>query len=114
MMTSAVWRWGIVMVGVVSLFLGGPPRAHAQSAAATPQTAQPSRAPTTRLVVVSGVSGEKRFADMFATWTASVSSAAKSRFGIPDSLVTTLSEDTTATAGRTKTRSTRENVLAAV
>lgn len=100
------WMWG---VGVVAWFLGGAPRSSAQSA-----PAQGTRAPVTRLIIVSGVSGEKRYADLYFAWSVALSSAATSRYGMADSLVTLLSDDTTRSTKPPMRRSTRANVLEAV
>lgn len=105
------------MSAAVLLFLGGAPRSPAQASgggggAAGPQAT--SRVPLTRLIIVTGVSGEKRYADLYAAWAGAVSSAATTRFGMADSLVTVLSEDPTRAGLRITGRSSRENVLGAV
>lgn len=99
------WCTGIALA--VALLLGGGPHAAAQGTAAP-------RTPVTRYIIVSGVSGEKRYADLYHAWAMAVATAATTRFGAPDSLVTVLAEDPSRDAKRIRARSTRENVLAAV
>lgn len=103
------------MAGVALLLAGvaaslGAPLAAPLAA----QGATPARAPATHLFLVSGVSGEKRFADAFHRWTTALAAAARDRFGIPDSLVTVLAENPARDSGRIHARSTRDNVLAAL
>lgn len=114
------WCW---VSAAVVLSLGGAPRSPAQTSDASHPQVSPAqaslaqsstRAPVTRLIIISGVSGEKRYADLYFAWASAVSSAATTRFGIPDSLVTVLSEDTTRAGLHVAARSTRENVLGAV
>jgi hypothetical protein len=74
------------------------------------------RQPTGRtwLLVVSGVSGEKRFADAFARMGASLVDAARTRFAIADSMVWYLAEDSVRDPTRVRGRSTRASVQAAL
>jgi len=100
--------WGGVALAA-ALLSGGAPRIAAQ---ASPAAA--SGAPVTRFIIVSGVSGEKRYADLYHAWTMAVAAAATARFGAPDSLVTVLAEQATRDPKRIRARSTRDNVLAAI
>ncbi|HNV77739.1 MAG TPA: hypothetical protein PKH96_23865, partial [Gemmatimonadaceae bacterium] len=87
-----------------------PTAAGASVVASTDIATEP--APRTAVLLVAGVSGEKRLADAFYQWATTVASAATSRFGIPDSLVTVLAED--STRARVRARSTRENILRSI
>ncbi len=90
-------RW--VRCGL-ALLLGGAP--HAASAQARP--------PRTAFLIISGVGGEPRLSQQFLAWSRAVATAATTRFGVPDSLVVVLAED--STQARVTARSTRENVIA--
>ena len=68
--------------------------------------------PRTYLVVISGVSGETRFAEAFAAMGVSLVEAAQSRFAIPDSSVWYLAEDSTRDAKHMRGRSTKVAVEA--
>lgn len=104
----AAWKWyGAWGMVVVALLSGGGPHATAAAQASPPVAAAES--PRTAFLVVVGVGGEKRLADAFHGWAATIARAATARFGIPDSLVTVLGEDSTR-AG-VQGRSTRDNVL---
>lgn len=61
------------------------------------------------MLVVAGVGGEKRLTDAFHGWSLAVASAATRRFGVPDSLVHVLGEDSTRAGVRG--RSTRAAIL---
>ncbi len=61
---------------------------------------------TTSLMVVSGVSGEKRLAQEFNGWSADLVAAARTRFALPDAQVYYYSEDSTKGRGR----STKVNI----
>jgi hypothetical protein len=80
---------------VVGLSLGAACAAHAQQ---------------TQLLIVSGVSGEPRFAEAFARHAAALQLAAKTRFAIPDSMVTYLAEDSTRGGARIQGRSTKQTI----
>lgn len=92
---------------VIALLSGGGPRTSA-GAQAPPPTAD-ARSPRTAFLILAGVGGEPRLADAFHGWATAVARAATSRFGVPDSLVTVLGEDSTRAGVRG--RSTRDNVL---
>ena len=64
----------------------------------------------TRLVVVSGVSGEARFATLFQQWAQSMIDAARTRYGVPDSAIVWLAEDPARAPGRIAGRSTKEAI----
>lgn len=102
-MRDRMQRWGVAALVLTCLTA-------ADSARAQGRAADGSRGPTTSLVVVSGVSGEKRFADAFHGWSQTLATAA-ARWGIPDSLVTILAENTTRDPRRIRGRSTRDNVM---
>jgi len=46
----------------------------------------------TRLVVVSGLGGQPKYSESFATWSNSLAEAARSRAGLPDSMITWLGD----------------------
>ncbi|MEP6689994.1 MAG: hypothetical protein ABJD07_02490 [Gemmatimonadaceae bacterium] len=73
---------GLRLAGAVMLaspYGGGPPAA-------------PQSPPRTFIVVVTGVGGDPKFADQFYQLGASMTDAATKRLGVPDSLVTFLTE----------------------
>ncbi len=77
---------------------------------AGPLAAQPTA--RTHLVVITGVSGEKRFADSFQALSKTLIGTASGRFGIPDAQITYLTENAASaaeTAGKSG-RSTKENI----
>lgn len=99
-MMGAWKRYCVWLVGGVALLLGGAPHtAWAQS-----------RPPRTAVLIVAGVGGEPRLSQQFLGWARALSTAASTRFGVPDSLVVLLAED--STQARVNARSTRENILA--
>jgi hypothetical protein len=71
--------------------------------------AEPAAAQETHVLIISGLSGEERFARQYAEWGAAVSRAAVERYGVPASNVKWLAEraDVHAAVGG---RSTKENV----
>lgn len=66
----------------------------------------------TYLLLVSGVSGEKRFADSFHAWSMALLAAGTTRFGIPAGQMAYLAEDSTRDVQRIRGRSTKANVEA--
>jgi hypothetical protein len=64
----------------------------------------------TRLVVISGLTGEPKYAQSFHAWSASLVDAARSRYGMADSSIVWLAEDPAKAPGRIAGRSTKENV----
>lgn len=106
-MRAGIWH-GVWRAVAVVLLLGGAPHATAR-AQHSPSALQPASAPRSAFLIVAGVGGEKRLSDAFHGWATSVAAAATTRFGVPDSLVVVLGEDS-ARAG-VKGRSTRENIL---
>ena len=64
----------------------------------------------TYLLIVSGVSGEKRFADSFHAWSTALLSTGGTRFGIPAGQMIYLAEDSTRDAQRIRGRSTKANI----
>lgn len=88
---------------VLLLFLGGAPRAtHAQATSRT------------HLLIVTGASGEPRFAQQFHALAMSLRAVATARFDIPDSLVTYLAEQTTPDPRSISGRSTRDGISQAI
>jgi hypothetical protein len=63
----------------------------------------------THLVVISGLSGEERFARDYMSWGDALTKAAQERYGIAESNITWLAEDAGA-HGTIRDRSTRANV----
>lgn len=61
------------------------------------------------LVIISGLSGEERFARDFVAWGAALAAAAESRHGVPSANVVWLAEDAEAHE-RIRDRSTRANI----
>lgn len=70
------------------------------------------QAPRTWLLIVSGVSGEKRFADGFSEMGTALVAAASERFAIPDSMTWYLAEDSTRDARRIRGRSSKATIMA--
>jgi hypothetical protein len=66
----------------------------------------------TYLLVVSGVSGEKRFADSFHAFGMALLAAGATKFGIPADQMAYLAEDSTRDVQRIRGRSTKANVEA--
>lgn len=68
----------------------------------------------TRLLVVTGLSGEPQYAAAFATFGSSIVDAARTRWGLPDSSIVYLAESPAADPARISGRATREGILAAL
>lgn len=101
-------NWFGAMRGVgVALLLGGAPHAALPTSAHARSTQDP--APRTAMLIVAGVSGEKRLADAYYLWATTVAAAGTARFGIPAPRVAVLAEDSTRAGVRG--RSTRDNIL---
>jgi hypothetical protein len=64
----------------------------------------------THLVIVSGLGGEKRYHDSFIQISQSIATAANKRFGIPDSAVVWLGEDSVSKAPYFRGQSTKANI----
>ncbi len=79
--------------------------------AAAPAAAQGGGA--THVLLVTGLSGEPRFADRFHAAAAAVYDAARSRWGVADSSLVYLAEDPAQDAGRIRGKATREAIAAA-
>lgn len=107
MMRAGRW-YGGARATAVAVLLGGAPHATARAQDSV-APAQPVHASRTAFLIVAGVGGEKRRSDAFHGWATAIASVATRRFGVPDSLVVVLGEDSTR-AG-VKGRSTRENIL---
>jgi len=72
--------------------------------------AAPAAAQQSHLVVISGLSGEARYANAFHDWATTLISAAQDRWGVPESNIVYLAEKTERDPDRINGRSTRENV----
>jgi len=72
-----------------------------------------AQAPATHVLIVSGLSGEPRFAAAFHDAAIAVCDAAKARWGVADSNLVYLSEDPARDPARIKGRTTRDAVAAA-
>jgi len=72
--------------------------------AGTPLAAQ------THLVIVSGLGGEKKYRDSFAQTAEALADAASKRFGIPDSAIVWLGEDSVSKRPHFRGQSTKANV----
>ena len=64
----------------------------------------------THLLIVSGLGGDAKFADAFKTLGLALSTAAHQRYGLPDSEIVLLAEDTAKGGGRIAARSTKEEI----
>ena len=99
----ALWGCRSLVAWTLTFLLGGAPRdANAQAI------------PRTHLLIVTGASGEPKFAQQFHAVAMALRSAASSQFGIPDSLVTYLAEQTTPDPRAISGRSTKEGVSGAI
>jgi hypothetical protein len=72
------------------------------------------RAAATHLLIVSGVGGEATYSEGFYRAGLAMADAASKRFGIPDSSVIFLAEDSVRDPARIRGRSTRENISTAI
>ena len=68
----------------------------------------------TRLLVITGVSGDDEHAEAFHRWALIMINAAKSRDGVPDANITYLGERTETDPAHIRARSTKENVESAI
>lgn len=68
----------------------------------------------THLVIVSGLGGEAQYSAEFRDLSSALAEAAHKRFGIPDSLVTWLGEDSASALPYFRGQATRANVEAAI
>ena len=64
----------------------------------------------THVVIVSGLGGEKKYHDSFIQISQSIATAANKRFGIPDSAIVWLGEDSVSKAPYFRGQSTKANV----
>ena len=64
----------------------------------------------THLLIVSGLGGDAKFSESFKTLGLALATAARQRFGLPESEVVFLAEDTLKGAGRIAGRSTKEEI----
>jgi hypothetical protein len=70
----------------------------------------PAARAQTRLVVISGLAGEPKYAESFHAWAASLVDAARSRYRIADSSIVWLAAEPAKAPGRIAGRSTKDNV----
>lgn len=77
-------------------------------------SAAPAVGQQSHLIVVSGLSGEPKYADAFYDWATTLIDAARERWGVPEANIVYLAEKTERDPGRISGRSTRENVERAV
>ena len=115
MVVSATPGVGVKMIGaafggcrplaglMVSLLLGGGPRV------ATAQ--EPAR---THVLIVTGASGEPQFAQQFHALAMSMRTTVTGKFGVPDSQVIYLAEQTTPDPRSISGRSNKEGVIQAI
>ncbi len=96
--------WPVLLMALTLLSGGGPQRAGAQ------------QVPRSFLLVVTGSSGEPRFARQFHSLAMDLLQTATTRYGIPDSQAVWLAETTEATSppGRIAGRSTKAGIVAAI
>jgi hypothetical protein len=64
----------------------------------------------THLIVISGLSGEPKYAALFHEWSVKMIDAAQRRWGVPSSRITYLAEKNERDPQRIAYRSTRENI----
>ena len=64
----------------------------------------------THVVVITGLSGEPRYAELFEQWATTLIDAARERWNVPESNVVYLAEEADGAAGLVSARSTRENI----
>jgi hypothetical protein len=95
--------WGWLAAGAVFLNAGEGPR-----------FAERQPPPRTFLLIITGASGEPRFASMFHAQAMALRAAATAKFGIADSLVTYLAEDPSIDAAAIRGKSTREGISQAI
>ena len=69
-----------------------------------------SLAAQTHLVIVSGLGGEKKYHDSFAQVSQALADAASTRFGLPDSAIVWLGEDSVSKLPHFRGQSTKANV----
>lgn len=94
---TGVWRSVGAACGAIAMAFGAPAHAAAQEPGGT------------HLIVISGLSGEDRFARDYVAWGSALTKAAVERYGIAESNVVWLAEDADA-HGSVRDRSTRVNV----
>jgi len=76
--------------------------------------ARAAAAQDSRLLVITGVSGDDDHAKLFHAWATKVIDAARTKDGVPDANIVYLAEKTEVDPARVRNRSTRENVEKAV
>jgi hypothetical protein len=103
MMGVALRGCGLLPAVLVSLVLGGAPRS---------TTAQIT--PRTHVLIVTGASGEPRFAQQFHALAMRLRATVTTKFGVPDSQVIYLAEQTTPDPRVISGRSTKEGVIQAI
>lgn len=79
-----------------------------------PNVATAQLRPATRVLIVTGLSGDPTFAAEYGALGRALYDSARSRWGVADSDLVYLAEDRAADSTRIRGRSTRENIAAAV
>lgn len=64
----------------------------------------------TRLIIISGLGGETSYSRSFAQWSAALAEAGRRRFGLPESSIAWLGEDSASTSPLYRGRATRANI----
>ena len=64
----------------------------------------------TRLIVISGLGGEPKYSQSFAQWSKALAEAGRSRFGLPESAIIWLGEDSVTKSPLYRGRATRVNI----
>ena len=100
---AALQRWWLAAGAAVTLITGGNPRAGIAQA--------PAR---THVLIVTGSSGEQKFAQQFHALAMAMRGSVTTKFGVPDSQVTYLAEQTTPDPRAISGRSTKEGVIQAI
>lgn len=103
MLGGAFPRLCVSAAAAVTLLLGGAPR-----------VAGAQNAPRTHLLIVTGSSGEPRFAQQFQALATTLRGVALDRFGIPESRITWLAENPATDPGAITARSTRDEIQRAI
>jgi len=98
-----LWGWRVFAAAGLTLLLGGAPRSLIAQGA-----------PRTHVLIVTGASGEPRFAQQFHALAMALRAVATTKFAIPDSQVIYLAEQTTPDPRSISARSTRENISQAI
>jgi hypothetical protein len=99
MRRDALRGWRLLAAAGLTLLLGGAPRASMSQGV-----------PRTHMLIVTGASGEPTFATQFHALAMGLRAVAAAKFGVPDSQVIYLAEQTTPDPRAITGRSTREGI----